>query len=281
MTIIFLQGLFLTRLFLVGKRSMPSTTLSPEPVDLRFVEKARGNSWGGLRRIFEVVRCTTRAVRAILKNEKEKGATSESLKERHAVMVGWARNCLDILGIHVRTQGRASETPCLIVGNHFSYLDIPLMMAVTPTVYVAKKQLESWPVFGHAMKTVGTVFVERDSRDSRKGAADAIAPRILNDKQTVTIFPSGTTTLDEIKPWRWGAFVIAKRHGIPIQPVRIRYSPLRKAAFIGNDLFLTHLWRLATCPGGMTATLEFGEPFFVTDPQADATKWWNWCREGM
>ena len=261
--------------------SISGSTLVEKSKTLSFVRRTRGNRWGGLRRILGIILCTSRAVTAIMRSEKAQGGVRQAQEARHLVMIAWAREAMEILGVQVTTLGRAHDQPCLLIGNHSSYLDIPLMMAVTPTVFVAKAQLKSWPVFGKAMVSVGTVFVERESRHSRKGAAEAIAPSILNEKQSVTIFPSGTTTIDEVKPWRWGAFVIAKRYGIPIQPVRIRYTPARTAAFIGQDLFLTHLWRLATCPGGVQATVEFADPIVVTDPQADALKWWQWCKEGL
>lgn len=290
MVVIFLQGVFsepfFERAFRVNE-PMATTTLTgatgtPAPHRAaRFVPGVYGNRWGGLRRICAIVLGTWRAARQIRILEKSMGGIAEAQTERHRVMTDWAFEMLAALGMDVRTIGKGSDKPCLLVANHLSYADIPLMMAVTPTVFVAKKQLSSWPVFGKAMRSVRTVLVDRDSRDSRKNAADAVAPAILNGKEWVTIFPTGTTTLDEAKPWRWGAFVIAKRYGILVQPVRIRYTPKRKAAYIDKDIFLPHLWSLTTTPGGVHATVEFGEPFYVDDPQGDAERHWRWVREGL
>jgi 1-acyl-sn-glycerol-3-phosphate acyltransferase len=87
--------------------------------------------------------------------------------------------------------------------------------------------------------------------------------------------------MHEEKPWRWGPLVIAKRYGFPIQPFRIRYSPLRTVAFIGEDFFVSHIWSLARTQGGITASIEFAAPVYVDNPEVDALKWWEWCRKGI
>jgi 1-acyl-sn-glycerol-3-phosphate acyltransferase len=218
---------------------------------------------------------TSKAASAVLRCKNQ--------AEIHAVMHAWGAQMLALLGVKIQILGsrQPNTQPTLFVANHLSYLDVPLIMALAPVVFIAKKQLKSWPLFGPAMQTVGTVFVDRDSQNSRKNAADAVAPKILNDKQSVAIFTSGTTTMDEKKPWRWGAFVIAKRYRLTVQPIRIRYSPIRTASFINQDYFLTHLWGVASCRGGIQATVEFGEPLQIEDPEADAQKVWEWCRDGL
>ncbi len=246
---------------------------------------ARGNDWGPIRRILQVVAGTNGAVFKIRSNAKAKGADAKQ-SDCHPIMMGWGRDMLDVLAIDLKVIGPPPERKaCLFLGNHASYLDIPLLMSLSPVVFIGKKQLASWPLFGDAMRSVGTVFVDRDCRESRKNAADAVAPRIANDGQSVAIFPSGTTTVDEQKPWRWGAFVIAKRYGFPIQPFRIRYGSnpeqMRTAAYIGSDLFVSHLWKLASLREGMQASIEFAEPMLVNDPQEDAHRLWKWCREGL
>ena len=34
----------------------------------------------------------------------------------------------------------------LLVSNHLSYLDVPVMASLTPAVFVAKHEIKSWPV---------------------------------------------------------------------------------------------------------------------------------------
>jgi 1-acyl-sn-glycerol-3-phosphate acyltransferase len=200
----------------------------------------------------------------------------------HPVMTRWGKLMVETLGIDLARLGdRNLDEPALLVGNHVSYLDIPILMASLPVVFVAKKQIGSWPVFGTACRSVGTVFVERESGASRRSAGEAIGPYIVRERRSVAIFPSGTTTTDERKPWRWGAFLIAKRYGIPVRPFRLRYDPVRIAAFIDQDLFPVHLMRLLNSPRKLAASIEFHPPIQVTDPEAQCHRWWEWSREGL
>lgn len=245
--------------------------------DQRLKKIARGRT--GLTRVLGVCRGTTASVNLLLKmyGLNPDGPTSQ----RHPYMMIWATHMLRVLGIDVEVRGdtpQLGEPPTIYIGNHISYLDIPLLMSLSPVVFVAKKQLEGWPVFGRAMKSVGTIFVDRDSAQSRKIAGDSIGPKILQHQQSVVIFPSGTTTLAEDKPWRWGALTIAKRYGIPIRPFRLKYEPLRLAAYIDQDWFGPHLLRVARA-AKLKATIEFHAPIKVEQSEKDCLHWQKWSQE--
>lgn len=200
---------------------------------------------------------------------------------RHPIMTTWAGEMLDAMRVRVRQIGTpARDEAVMLVGNHVSYADIPLLMSVTPVVFIAKKQIASWPVFGDACRAVGTIFVERDSNASRRDAGQAIAPKVKEEKQSIAVFPSGTTTMDEAKPWRRGAFRIAYENGLRVQPIRIRYTPMRRAAYLMEDAFVTHLWGVLGSDG-VEATIEFGEPQRIEDPDRDCERLWQWSRAGL
>src|ERR1017187_2296693 len=52
----------------------------------------------------------------------------------------------------------------LLVSNHLSYLDIPVMASLTPAVFVAKHEIKSWPVIGWLARLAGTLVIDRDRR---------------------------------------------------------------------------------------------------------------------
>ena len=56
------------------------------------------------------------------------------------------------------------EGPCVFVGNHRSYYDIPLLLASLdkPHGILAKEELEKIPLLNRWMKLLGCVFVQRD-----------------------------------------------------------------------------------------------------------------------
>jgi len=195
------------------------------------------------------------------------------------VKLKWAKRMLELTNVEVSVIGQPLQHgPVVLIGNHLSYLDIPLLLRFAPAVnFVAKEELRGWPIFGAGMTHTGTIFVQRDSADSRGSAMKALHQSLEETPKPVAIFPSGTTSLSESTPWKNGAFRLAMEAGIPIQAFRIRYFPLRRAAFIGEDSFLLHLWRL--CRGGpVRAIIEFAEPELVLDIQASKKKWNDWCR---
>lgn len=188
---------------------------------------------------------------------------------------------LKTLNVEVTTSGDSVERhPVILVGNHISYVDIPLLMKVAPVVFVAKRQLQRWPIFGAAATSVGTIYVDRDSKGSRNSAIASILPALKENGQSIAIFPSGTTTMDEAKPWRWGAFRLAKACRVPIQPFRIRYTPVRKAAYLLEDVFFPHLFNMLD-GSVLKAHVEFHTPIEVSSPETDAAKWWEWSRESL
>jgi 1-acyl-sn-glycerol-3-phosphate acyltransferase len=190
----------------------------------------------------------------------------------------WARSILERLNVHLTVKGEPTLEPStLFVGNHISYLDIALLLSSAPRLsFVAKKELAMWPVFGAAAKKVDTVFVKRESGASRQSARAAVSEALTNGKRVV-VFPSGTTCVEESKPWRKGAFEIAAEGGFQIQPFKITYSPLRAVAYIDKDFFPWHLYKLGAVPR-VEATIEFASPSKVIDAAADCARWHEWSK---
>ena len=83
--------------------------------------------------------------------------------------------------------------PCVFVGNHRSYYDIPILLTAldAPHGILAKEELEKIPLLNRWMKLLGCVFVKRDDiRASVKALNDATA--IVESGRSFVIFPEGT-----------------------------------------------------------------------------------------
>jgi lyso-ornithine lipid O-acyltransferase len=190
----------------------------------------------------------------------------------------WAQDILQKLNVELEVEGAVSDLASLIfVGNHISYLDIPLLMATAKNIsFVAKQELKSWPIFGDAAKKTDTVFVNRADGNSRSSARIAVQEAVARGKRVV-IFPSGTTSIHEDKNWKKGAFHIAHELGCFIQPFRISYESPRGVAYIDQDFFPVHLYNLCRYEK-IRAKIVFHEPVRVKDPAWDCIYWNYWAK---
>ena len=78
-----------------------------------------------------------------------------------------ARRTLRVFGVRYQATGAPPQTG-LLVANHLSYLDILVLVSLTPAVFVSKAEVKHWPVFGWFACLAGTLFVDR-TRRSRSG----------------------------------------------------------------------------------------------------------------
>jgi 1-acyl-sn-glycerol-3-phosphate acyltransferase len=193
----------------------------------------------------------------------------------------WSSRLLDHFRVQLSVIGRPyiQDESLVFVGNHISYLDIPVLMAAEPKIsFVSKKEVKYWPVIGFAASRAGTIFVSRGKKESRNAVKEQIANHLSKNVHRVAIFPSGTTAIHHSAKWRKGAFEIAKSKNIKVQPFRIKYDPLDVVSYVGDDTFITHLYQLFKLKN-IKASIEFHEPVFVTDPILDCQRWKEWCEE--
>lgn len=78
------------------------------------------------------------------------------------------------------------------VGNHLSYLDVPVLGSLGPMRFVAKQEVAAWPLFGWLANLQGTIYVSRRPRDA--GAAIASFAEALAGGGVVVLFAEGTSS---------------------------------------------------------------------------------------
>jgi 1-acyl-sn-glycerol-3-phosphate acyltransferase len=121
----------------------------------------------------------------------------------------------------VRGAERLPKTQCVVVANHTSYIDGPLLYAALPSQFsfVIKKEIAGIPLAGWLLDRVGHELVERHNK--AEGAKDA--RRILKaafSGNSVAFFPEGTfSARPGLARFHSGAFVTAAKAGLPIVPV--------------------------------------------------------------
>jgi 1-acyl-sn-glycerol-3-phosphate acyltransferase len=106
-----------------------------------------------------------------------------------------SRRMLRIFKTEIRTSGAVPKSG-LLVSNHLSYVDILVIATTTPAIFVAKREVKSWPVFGWFARLAGTVFVDRERR-ARVGETTNEIQAALDQGALVVLFPEGTSSNGE------------------------------------------------------------------------------------
>jgi 1-acyl-sn-glycerol-3-phosphate acyltransferase len=166
----------------------------------------------------------------------------------------WCRWIVRAAGVRVRiTGGAAPAGGLLLVANHISWLDIPLLAAVRPARMLAKQEIRRWPVAG-PLAARGAVFIDRGRLRALPETVARLAD-VLRSGAAVGVFPEGSTWCGRAQGrFRRAVFQAALDAGVPVQPVRIRYrltdgSATTRPAFIGDDSLLGSVWRVVTARG--------------------------------
>ncbi|MET8245007.1 lysophospholipid acyltransferase family protein [Streptomyces sp. NPDC005202] len=185
----------------------------------------------------------------------------------------WCRAIVRASGVRVRITGTTPPAGgLLLVANHISWLDIPLLAAVRPARMLAKTEIRRWPVAGALAARGGALFIERDRL---RALPDTVA-RItgaLREGAAVAAFPEGSTWCGRAQgPFRRAVFQAALDARVPVQPVRIRYrlaggAATTTPAFVGEDTLLASLWRVVSSRG-LVAEVEVS-PAIPADAHPD------------
>jgi len=132
------------------------------------------------------------------------------------------RQVCKILGIALHVEGEVDQNnPVLLISNHTSWLDIPVLSAIAPVSFVAKREVSGWPGVKTLARLQRTVFVDRARRTSVEGTANEIRARLLKG-DTLVLFAEGTSSDgNRILPFRSSLFAAAipgRQSGKPVAP---------------------------------------------------------------
>ncbi|UUM13153.1 1-acyl-sn-glycerol-3-phosphate acyltransferase [Clostridiaceae bacterium HFYG-1003] len=168
------------------------------------------------------------ALRKLTFNQEKKKLDVKELRLRAYHII---RNHTDsILGAakaNVITEGKENipkQGPVLFVGNHQSLFDVVahLNQMDQPTIFVAKKELESWPVFGKWMTDMGCLFLDREDPRAAVQIINEAARRMREEGVNGVIYPEGTRSRSsQVHEFQKGSFKLAEKAKAPVVPVMI------------------------------------------------------------
>ncbi|HYW75281.1 MAG TPA: AMP-binding protein [Gammaproteobacteria bacterium] len=131
-----------------------------------------------------------------------------------------------VCGVRINRKGvdRLPPGPCVLVVNHASYIDAPVVVATLRSHFrfVAKAELANAPILGTLLARFGVIFVERFDVTKAAQASDRVL-RALEAGQPIAFFPEGTFTRSAgLRAFHMGAFVAAARASVSVVPIALR-----------------------------------------------------------
>ena len=166
----------------------------------------------------------------------------------------WSRRLLQILHVELRCHGQPPHTAAMIVANHLSWLDIPVISACTHAAFLSKESIRYWPIIGWFARASSTVFICRGKGEAKQ-VAEAIAERLEGDRQ-LAIFPEGRvgdgSGVQRFFPRLFSAAIYTHT---PVVPVALRYlvdgKPDRTVIYTPGKSFLGILFRILARKGSV------------------------------
>ncbi|MEM7193478.1 MAG: lysophospholipid acyltransferase family protein [Pseudomonadota bacterium] len=194
----------------------------------------------------------------------------------------WHRTLLWIIGIKPEYPENDIVEGSLLIGNHVSWADILVVGARWPVVFLAKKEIASWPVLGWIIRGAGTLFIERG-----KGASKALGEisETLKKGQTVLVFPEGRTSdgagVLRFQPRLLQAAIDA---GQVVQSFALMYSDSdgfrqERITYAGNVSFMGSFWRTVAGPSTNATVILSAVEHTGIDRQEIAVASEKWVQE--
>ena len=189
----------------------------------------------------------------------------------------WHKIATSLVGLKIRVSGNIPQArPMMIVSNHISWMDIPVLGSVMELSFIAKSEVNQMAGANLLSRLQRTIFVTREEKRKAGKQAQEITQRML-EGSAVVLFGEGTThdgnRIGEFKSALLGAaqFALADDavESVLIQPVSIAYTRLHgmpmgrytraKAAWYGDMRLGSHAMNIML-QSAWDVEVIFGEP---------------------
>ncbi len=187
-----------------------------------------------------------------------------------------------ILGIRVVVEGEAPTGRFLLTANHTSYVDIWVLASICPSIFVAKREIASWPLFGWIARWSGTLFVDRERAKDVVRVGREMAAR-LEAGIPVTLFPEGKASRGaSVLPFQPPLLEPAARLGVPCYAAALTYdtpgtadAPAATVCWYDHGNFPRHVARLMALPRIVARVSIAAEPVVAADRKELAQRLWD------
>ena len=186
--------------------------------------------------------------------------------QQSAQVQAWALAFLGHAGVLLEIRGQPPVTgPVLLVANHISWLDIPVMHAARHCRFVSKSDIQDWPLVGTLATAAGTLYIERSSRRDALRMV-RLMEDALKEGEVLAVFPEGTTGDGRgLLPFHANLLQAAVASDAPVQPVGLRFTDQASGQtshapnYVGDETLLGSIWR-TLCAPPIVAVVHYGQP---------------------
>lgn len=175
----------------------------------------------------------------------------------------WCARTVRAFNVNILVSGNPATTG-IVAANHLSYLDILVLAAISPQVFLAKSEVRKWPVIGKYAEWAGTQFIDRNRRADVARQNTEFKSIVENDA-VQTIFLEGTSSGGaSVLPFKSSLLEPVVTNGWAVTPAAIVYTceggeTARDVCWWQNMKFTPHALNLLTLDR-ITAHVSFGKP---------------------
>ena len=183
----------------------------------------------------------------------------------HILLRIYTHSFARILGMKIVTYGAPPKPPFYLVANHLSYLDMLLVTHRAGGTFVARGDVEHWPVIGVLAKSLYIMFIDRtNKRDTVR--VNQLIQDAIEKGEGVTVFAESRISRGlDVEPFKSALIEPAVALGLPVHYATIGYETREgsppASRIIGwwrPEGFFYHVFRLLKYPS-FTATIRFGD----------------------
>jgi 1-acyl-sn-glycerol-3-phosphate acyltransferase len=184
---------------------------------------------------------------------------------RRAFLMAWNRGFARIANVRIIAEGPVPRPPFFLVANHLSYLDMVVLTSQTGCIYVARGDVEHWPVVGFLSKSMYVIFIDRKSgRDTVR--VNRLISHAIEMGDAVAMFAESRISAGkDVEPFKSALIEPAVAAKLPVYYATLGYETLPgdppASEIVGwwrPESFLYHLGRLLR-HRGVIARVRFGD----------------------
>ena len=175
----------------------------------------------------------------------------------------WCRRVSPFITLRATIEGTPPRSG-LVISNHLGYLDVITLSSISSCLFIAKKEIRDWPIFGALARNGGTIFVNREKANELRPTLEEVQSA-LREGIPVVLFAEGTSSGGEgVLPFRSPLLQAAVAAQCTVTACSIDYelsqgSVADEVCYWRDMTLVPHLWNLLS-KGTIRARVRFGSP---------------------